>query len=598
MLDLAPTRTAELWLEKFGAALEARDIDAAMALFGPECFWRDMLAFTWNIMTAEGPDAVRDLLRSTLAEASPTAWAIAGEAAAEDGVVEAWFTFETKLGRCEGAVRLRGGHAHTVFTALRELKGFEERRGATRPLGVRHGADRARETWGERRARSQAALGTSEQPYVVIIGGGQGGIMLGARLKQLGVPTVILETNARAGDSWRNRYRSLVLHDPVWYDHFPYIPFPAHWPVFTPKDQMGDWMEMYARVMELDFWGSSAARHASFDEATKRWTVEVERWGEGEQRTVTLQPHHLVFATGAYGPPRMPDFAGRESFAGQVIHSSRYKGADEFAGKRVAVIGSASSAHDIAVDLWEAGVDVTMVQRSPATVVRSSTLMELGFPTYSEDAVARGIDVDRADLIGASTPMALVTEGQKKLYAVIRKRDAAFYEALAASGFLLDFGEDESGQMMKAMRTGSGYYIDVGASDLIAKGEIKVVSGAGVERLSPEGLLLSDGRTVACDAVIASTGFQSMHETVAEIVSREVADRVGPCWGLGSGVRGDPGPWQGEPRNMWKPTAQEALWFQGGNLALSRFNSRFLALQLKARLEGLPTPVYGKPSNS
>ncbi|TIP35385.1 MAG: NAD(P)/FAD-dependent oxidoreductase, partial [Mesorhizobium sp.] len=87
-------------------------------------------------------------------------------------------------------------------------------------------------------------------------------------------------------------------------------------------------------------------------------------------------------------------------------------------------------------------------------------------------------------------------------------------------------------------------------------------------------------------------------ETVAGIVSREVADKVGPCWGLGSGVKGDPGPWQGELRNMWKPTAQEALWFHGGNLALSRFYSKFVALQLKARMEGIATPVYGEPSNA
>ena len=92
---------------------------------------------------------------------------------------------------------------------------------------------------------------------MAIIGGGQGGIALGARLRQLGVPAVIIEKNPRAGDSWRNRYRSLVLHDPVWYDHLPCIPFPAHWPVFTPKDKMGDWLEAYVKLMELNYWTSS-----------------------------------------------------------------------------------------------------------------------------------------------------------------------------------------------------------------------------------------------------------------------------------------------------------------------------------------------------
>ena len=175
-------------------------------------------------------------------------------------------------------------------------------------------------------------------------------------------------------------------------------------------------------------------------------------------------------------------------------------------------------------------------------------------------------------------------------------RDAAFYDSLAGSGFALDFGEDETGLMMKAYRTGSGYYIDVGASDLIIGGEIKVRSGVSIRSLTPTGILFDDGSELQADAIIACTGYQSMHETVAQLVSREVADKVGPCWGLGSGVRGDPGPWQGEPRNMWKPTAQEALWFHGGNLALSRFYSKYVALQIKARMEGIETPVYAVPA--
>ena len=120
---------------------------------------------------------------------------------------------------------------------------------------------------GWRRSEPKRRLSASEkQPYCVIIGGGQGGIALGARLKQLDVPTIVLEKNARAGDSWRNRYRSLVLHDPVWYDHLPYIPFPENWPVFTPKDKLGDWLEMYAKVMELNYWGSSECVRAGYDE--------------------------------------------------------------------------------------------------------------------------------------------------------------------------------------------------------------------------------------------------------------------------------------------------------------------------------------------
>ena len=127
---------------------------------------------------------------------------------------------------------------------------------------------------------------------MVIVGGGQGGIGLGARLRMLGVPTIIVEKNARPGDSWRNRYKSLCLHDPVWYDHMPYLNFPPNWPVFSPKDKIGDWLEMYTKVMELNYWGSTTCKKASFDEAKKEWTVVVERDG----KEITLRPKHLVLA--------------------------------------------------------------------------------------------------------------------------------------------------------------------------------------------------------------------------------------------------------------------------------------------------------------
>src|SRR3546814_10827535 len=100
----------------------------------------------------------------------------------------------------------------------------------------------------------------------------QGGIALGARLKRLGVPAIIVEKNARPGDSWRKRYKSLCLHDPVWYDHLPYLPFPDHWPVFSPKDKIGDWLEMYTKVMELNYWGGTEAKSAQYDAAKGEWT--------------------------------------------------------------------------------------------------------------------------------------------------------------------------------------------------------------------------------------------------------------------------------------------------------------------------------------
>jgi putative flavoprotein involved in K+ transport len=582
------TKQARSWLAQLEQQLAAGDPAGAALLFGEDCYWRDLVAFTWNIFTAETRDGIRRMLAAVLAGVRPWNFAIDGEAEINDGLTEAWFTFETAVARGRGHLRLRGGQGYTILTTMAELKGHEEKAGPSREKGIVHGAQKNRRTWLEDRREEQESLGFTRQPYCVIIGGGQGGIALAAHLKRLGVPTLIVEKNPRAGDSWRNRYRSLVLHDPVWYDHLPYIPFPRHWPVFCPKDKMGDWLEMYVKVMELDYWGSTECLRASYDEAAKEWGVTVRRDG----REMTLRPRQLVFATGSYGPPREPGIDGKASFAGVQYHSSRHVTAEGFAGKRCIVVGANSSAHDMCADFWEHDAEVTMIQRTPTTVVRSETLMDVAFAgLYSEEAVARGIDVDRADLMFASVPFRLLAAEQKPLYEEMARRDAGLIARLNKAGFRTDFGEDGAGLLMKALRTGSGYYIDVGCSELIASGKVKVRSGE-IARIEKDSVVLSDGSSIGADVIVYATGYRPMNEWVATIISREVADRIGPNWGYGSGFRGDPGPWVGELRNMWKPLAQEALWFHGGNLHLSRHYSQFVALQLKARMEGLPTPVY------
>ena len=573
------------WLNAFETALAAGDVDAAAGMFHETSYWRDLVAFTWNIVTFESRSAIADMLRARLADVRPGSFKLEEGERGKEG----WFTFETAIGRGCGHLRLKDGKAHTLFTALRELKGFEEKAGPTRENGVQHGARRGRRTWTDERRADAAEIGITRQPYVLVIGGGQGGIGLGARLKRLGVPALIIDRLPRPGDAWRRRYKSLCLHDPVWYDHLPYLPFPDHWPIYTPKDKMGDWLESYTKIMELDYWSSTTCKSASWDDETREWTVVVDRDG----RTLTLKPKQLVLATGMSGFPEIPRFPGADTFKGKQIHSSQHVGGDGWEGKKCVVIGANNSAHDIAADLWEHGADVTMIQRSPTVVVRSDTLGKAR-TLYSEAAVQSGIDADRADLMSASLPYALLPAAVQPVVAQYKKDDAAFYERLVASGFMLTHGPDETGIPGMYPRRGSGYYIDVGASELIADGRIKLCAGTGVERLTEHGVVLKDGRELPADLVVYATGYGSMNQWAAALISPDVADKVGKVWGLGSATAKDPGPWEGELRNMWKPTAQEALWFHGGNLAQSRHFSRYLALQLKARLEGLPTPVYAR----
>ncbi|MGI9521318.1 MAG: NAD(P)-binding domain-containing protein [Hyphomicrobiaceae bacterium] len=589
MNDISPTDRVSTWLANFSGALQKQDISALKALFGDDCYWRDLVAFTWNIKTMEGRDEIGRMAAATLASTCPTNWQIDGDATEAEGVTEAWFTFETNAVFGRGHVRLKDDGCWTLLTTAQQIKGREEHKGPNRESGVSHGAFRGRETYGEWRAREAVELGYKRQPYVVIIGGGQGGIALGARLRRLNVPTIIIEKNDRPGDSWRNRYKSLCLHDPVWYDHLPYLPFPDHWPVFSPKDKIGDWLESYTKIMELNYWTNSTAESASYDEAAGTWTVKVNR--EGEE--VVLKPKQLVLATGMSGVPNVPDLPGKDEFKGEWHHSSQHSGPDAYVGKKVVVIGSNNSSHDICAALWEAGSDVTMVQRSSTHVVKSDTLMELALGAlYSEEAVANGITTDMADLIFASIPYKVLPDLQKSQCDETRERDADYYARLEKAGFDLDFGADDTGLFMKYLRRGSGYYIDVGASELVANGDIKLKHGQA-ERFSENGIIV-DGEEIPADAVVFATGYGSMNGWAAKLISQDVADKVGKCWGLGSDTPKDPGPWEGELRNMWKPTQQDALWFHGGNLHQSRHYSQFLSLQLKARHVGLPTPVYGR----
>ena len=579
------------WLADFHDAIVARDKARLQALFADECCWRDFLAFTWNIVTLEGRERIWDMLLERLGEVQPGKWQIEQVDEPAD-TIGAWFSFETAVGRGKGHLRLKAGRCWTFFTTLRELNGHEEKRGPARIAGTTHGAMKGRRNWLDGRNDEKAELGISRQPYCLIVGGGQGGLALAARLKQLGVPTLIVDALQRPGDGWRRRYRSLCLHDPVWYDHMPYLPFPDHWPVYTPKDKMGDWLEAYASIMELDIWNATSCKRAEFDDASKRWTVEVEREGQ----TITLNPAQLVLATGMSGVPNRPVFEGQDRFRGIAHHSSEHRDGAPYAGKRCVVIGANNSAHDIAADLWEHGADVTMIQRSPTLVVKAEALERHGRPLYSEAAVAAGIDADRADLIAASMPYRILPQfakarvrphqaGRRRLLRaaqgdrvhadVRRRRERHRLDVCAARRRLLHrcrrLGPDHRGpHRLKVRRAGQPSH-----------GGCRGHGRRHHPARRPHRL---------CDGLRADERLGG-----AAYLLRRVAEKIGLCWGLGSDTAKDPGPWEGELRNMWKPTKQEALWFQGGNLQQARHFSLYTALQIKARMEGIPLSVYGAP---
>jgi putative flavoprotein involved in K+ transport len=577
----------ETWVTAFGTALNRPDIDRVLDLFEPEGFWRDLSALTWNVYTAEGHDAIRAMLSACLAEIAPTAWKIDQVLGSSDGIHQALLSFKTRAACCSAVLRLRGGRCWTLLTAVTELIGFEETTRQRRTNGAPLRYEPGRPDWRTERDRQKAELGVTQQPYCVIVGAGQAGLGLGARLKQLGVPTLIIDKRERPSDTWRERYATLSLHSPVWYDHMPYLPFPETWPRFASKDRVADWLDAYATIMDLDIWTGADCVGSQYDEALGAWRLSIIRGGG----PIELRPPQLVLATGFWDVPSVPDIPGRDRFTGRQLHVAEARDLDQCDGLRSIVIGAGTSAHDISAQLWEAGAEVTMIQRSPTIVTRVDSLLP-AVEIYDTDAPAPKPPTELADLLAVSIPNRLMPQFQAPLIAAIKAKDAAFYEGLHKAGFLYDFGEDGGGFFTRGMQDPSGFYIDLGASELIIDGHVAVRSGVSVDAIRERSVVLSDGAELPADFIVYATGYRRLAQAAA-ILSSEIIQKLGPIGGIGSGLRRDHGPWAGETRNVWKPTQQPGLWFHNGNFGLMRFFSRILALQIKARQAGLPTPVYG-----
>ncbi|KAF7310130.1 hypothetical protein MIND_00386400 [Mycena indigotica] len=563
------------WLTALGAAASSPSPDIS-GLFIPDSHWRDILALTWDFRTFNGRDAVQAFAadRLKLVDAGsikPVPGAMLMKPMPDLVWINAMFSFTTAQGIAFGIVRLVPASAtewkaHVVFTNLENLKAHPEQIGALRDGAPNHGK------WVSGREKALAAYET-ESPTVLVIGGGQSGLNLAARLKVLGVRTLIVEKNARIGDNWRERYEALCLHDPVWYNHQPYFPFPTTWPVYTPAKKLGNWLENYADVLELDVWTAATVLSAAPD-ANGRWSVTVSRAGKPD-RTFTGVPH-VVFATGiGAGEGRVPEYPGAGEFKGTIIHSTQHKRAADFAGKKVVVVGACTSAHDIASELVEQGVDVTMYQRSPTYVISQKTLAQhMMRPIYWEG----GPPTDVADKLAASFPHLASIELNRRRTSALAGADKALLDGLRARGFKLNNGVMDAGLLMSAVTRVGGYYMDVGASQLIIDGKIKLKADSLLASYTPTGLSFEDGSALDADVVIYATGFGDVSAFIRKLCGDKIADTIRPVWGLDK---------EGEMNGAWRDLGVKGLWYMTGNLSMSRFHSKHVALQIKAIEEGI-----------
>ncbi|KAJ3868061.1 hypothetical protein EV359DRAFT_33047 [Lentinula novae-zelandiae] len=582
-----PEEIVSKWFSAFTKSAEAGDVEGLINLFMSESYWRDILAFTWDFRTFIGSDKINQFLKDRLSASKAKMFKLRDDYLGLQQPYPdiAWigFLFDFEVGdvrKASGVGRLMpqsdgSWKAHTIFTNLEELKGIPEKVGQMRESRMDHGL------WSAQRQR--AAAFEDKEPIALIIGGGQGGLTVAARLKMLGVPALIVEKNPRIGDNWRNRYKALCLHDPVFIDPLPcFYRFPSNWPVFSPADKaslqllIAGWLEYYAEAMELNVWTSCEVTKAVRNEASGTWTVTVECFSDRKERTF-YSIKHLVFATGFNGnQPNIPMYPGTDSFEGQIIHSSQYKMASNFAGKKVVVIGACTSAHDITADVYHAGIDVTMYQRSSTYVMSAAKAL------YSEN----GPPIEIADLISASFPNAFSL--CSVFYSLLLNQYVAtasreLIEGLSKRGFRVNKGIEGTGAMVLYLTIGSGYYLDTGAAQLIIDGKIKLKNDSLLQSFTPTGLKFEDGSEISADVVVYATGYGNARSVIRKICGDEIGDKCKDAWGLNA---------EGEMRGSWRDMGVPGLWYAMGNFSMDRSHSKYLALQIKAMEENCFGPRY------
>ncbi|KAG2743838.1 FAD/NAD(P)-binding domain-containing protein [Suillus brevipes Sb2] len=562
------------WLKSLEVASSTGDVASFVSHFLSDGWIRDLLCFSWNFRALSGQEKIRGFLSEVVDGKSriehsglrdfklddhtvntPSPFKLPGPQGIEG--VQGAFTFTiTKpaaLGR--GFFRLTQDadgkwKALTLFTNMQDLSGYEE------SLADQHGLYEGRKiTWEEDVDARFRAI--EADPTVLIVGGGQSGLMTAARLRRLGIRALVIEKNARVGDSWRQR---------------------STFPKYIPKGKIANFLDSYAVDHELCIWLSSTVQSTPvYNSSSARWTVEVQR---GDQK-VFLNPKHLVLATGS-GSPRIPTWNGMDEFQGALYHSDFHKDAEQFRGKHVVVVGAGNASADICQDFVAHGAaEVTMVQRGATCVVSSSAMEQTHFKSPFPD----GTPIEEWDFRNHSMPLAFLLQVQISGGTQYMKMlDKELHEALSKAGFNLTWelspGSGEVGlEGFLFSRQAAGTMLDIGCGKLIVEGRVKIKQGQDISHFDKDGITFKDGSKLSADVIVLATGNEPIMKTARALLGNEITEHLPPkVWGLDS---------EGELNQIYRPSGHPGLWFAVGAFEFSRFFSKHLGLQILARELGI-----------
>ncbi|ONH30852.1 flavin-containing monooxygenase [Pseudofrankia asymbiotica] len=564
------------WVSDLAAAVRDGSEPALSDLFTEDATWRDFMAFPWDFHHTVGRDETVPRFLELAKEWRAADFAPSQEQAPVVGEagINAFFDFTTsdRVDRAyvllvpnEGRFR-----AVTLQTQVIGLADHPERIRHHRREGKVYGIVEGRTRWTHDRARETSFA--DEDPAVLVLGAGHNGLAIAARLGALDVPTLVIDKDARIGDQWRRRYASLALHSTVYGDHLPYMSLPPNWPAHTPKDKFADWIESYAKLMDVNVWNSTTFLRGRYDDETQRWSIHVRR---GDGSIQELRPRHFVVAGGMFGAPRVPAIKGLETYQGIWTHSDEFQNGADFPGKKVLVVGAAVSGHELAHDLYEHGADVTMVQRGATYVVTYESYHRYWSTLFTEDMP---YTPDFADQMTYSLPNVRVDELNKRLVKEAAEADRPLLDRLEAQGFKLEWGPDGTGIIGAHMSGRDAYQIDIGASELIADGRVKLRQGVELAEINGKTVTFTDGSTMDdVELIVFATGYHQFWGHLQPVLGK-AAEKIDKAYGRAA---------DGEYANTWRRSAQPGLWFGTGFIRMARFYTRFMALLIKAIEEGI-----------
>jgi cation diffusion facilitator CzcD-associated flavoprotein CzcO len=302
-----------------------------------------------------------------------------------------------------------------------------------------------------------------------IIGAGPAGLACAAALKKIGRSVVVLEKADKVGSSWHHHYDRLKLHTDKRHSGLPGLPMPDHYPKYPSRDQLIAYLEDYA-----DHHGIKPrfGMRVLGVKRGKGWIIETD--------TEALTVKQAIFATGIAGWPYRPEWQGLESFSGRVLHSSEYANPKPFAACSVLVVGLGNSGGEIAMDLADAGIDVSLSVRGPVNIVPRDLF---GIPVLSFAILQRLLPYAVVDTLNA--PILRLAVGNLEKFGLRRP----------AKGPVAQIVEDRKIPLL-----------DIGTVDRIRRGMIAV--RPGIKRISGADVHFDDGARRQFDVIIQATGYR------------------------------------------------------------------------------------------